>query len=97
MAAIAIGKDPRDVYGHNLIELIYNSPDRNLWDGSVEDTLTYQGNNGIIFALTALDTKQCSIPEDAKWTREKLVAELLRNQIEQGAWSVFTSSPGSAR
>ena len=96
MAAVAIGKDPRDVYGHNLIELIYNSPDRELWDGSVEDTLTYQGNNGIIFALTALDTKEFSIPEDAKWTREKLVTELVGNQIDNGAWSLTSSSTGAA-
>ncbi|MBO1912767.1 terpene cyclase/mutase family protein, partial [Microvirga sp. 3-52] len=47
-------------------------------------------------ALTALDTKHFSIQEGAKWTREKLVAELLGNQIENGAWSLFTSSTGAA-
>lgn len=86
IAAVAIGQDPRDVGGHNLIELIYNSPDRKLWDGSFEDTMTYQGNNGPIFALIALDTKNYPVPENARWTREKLIDELLANQNIDGSW-----------
>src|SRR5699024_2315677 len=89
MAAVAIGKDPQDVYGHNLIELIYNSPDRYLaYNDTYEDAMTYQGNNGPIFALIALDTKQFSVPDDARWTRQKLIDELLRTQNEDGSWSL---------
>lgn len=87
MAAVAINKDPQNIDGINLIENIYNSPERR----GGYDTMTFQGNNGIIFALVALDTLHFDVPTDAKWTREKLVAELLKNQREDGGWSLTTS------
>lgn len=88
IAAVAIGKDPTKIFvkdGENekhLIELIYNSPERN----GGYDTMTFQGNNGPIFALIALDTKGFAVPEDAKWTRQKLIDELLRTQNGDGSW-----------
>ncbi|GGA92522.1 DUF4430 domain-containing protein [Ornithinibacillus halotolerans] len=84
IAAVAVGLDPRDLNGLNLIELIYNSPERR---GGF-DTMTFQGNNGPIFALIALDTKNFPVPEDAKWTRQGLIDELLRTQNEDGSWSL---------
>ncbi|WP_088052699.1 fibronectin type III domain-containing protein [Virgibacillus dakarensis] len=84
MAATAIGKDPRAIDGLNLIEHIYNSPERR---GGF-DTMTFQGNNGPIFALIALDTKYFDVPEDAKWTRQKLIDELLRTQNDDGSWNL---------
>lgn len=93
LAALAIGKDPRDINGVNLIELIYNSPDRKMWDGSIEDTMTFQGNNGLAFALIALDAAEFTVPKDARWTREKIVKELLENQREDGAWNLNDSFP----
>ncbi|MEJ8777933.1 DUF4430 domain-containing protein [Pseudogracilibacillus sp. ICA-222130] len=88
LAALALEVDPRNVDGVNLIELIYNSPDRTLYDGTVVDTMTYQGNNGLAFALIALDAGQFDIPEDAKWTREAIIEELLENQRKDGAWNL---------
>src|SRR5699024_5793256 len=59
IAAVAIGKDPENVGGENLIDLIYHSPDRiQAWDGTAVDTMTFQGNNGPIFALITLDSKK---------------------------------------
>lgn len=84
MTAVALGKDPRNIEGLNLIELIYNSPERR----GGYDTMTFQGNNGPIFALIALDTKKFDVPEDAKWTRQKLIDELLRTQNEDGSWNL---------
>lgn len=86
MAAIVIGEDPQDVLDHNLIELIYNSPDHR----SGSDTMTFQGNNGVIFALIALDTLDFSVPHDARWTREALIEQLLNNQNEDGSWHLST-------
>src|SRR5699024_8857608 len=51
IAAVALGEDPRDINGLDLIDLIYNSPMR-----GVTDTMIMQGNNGPIFALIALNT-----------------------------------------
>ncbi|WP_026907082.1 DUF4430 domain-containing protein [Paucisalibacillus globulus] len=84
LAAVAIGLDPTDIGGKNLIELIYNSPERR----GGYDTMTFQGNNGPIFALVALDSQKFSVPEDAKWTRQMLIDELLRTQNADGSWSL---------
>jgi len=92
IAALALEVDPRNVDGVNLIELIYNSPDRTLYDGTVVDTMTYQGNNGLAFALIALDAGQFDIPGDAKWTREAIIEELLENQRKDGAWNLNEQS-----
>ncbi|CAM3228909.1 DUF4430 domain-containing protein [Filibacter tadaridae] len=96
MAATAIGIDPKNVdgKGFNLIEKIYNSEDRIMGTKRV-DSLTFQGNNGIIFALIALDSKAYKVPANAKWTRDKLVAELLKYQKADGSWSLETSTTGS--
>src|SRR5699024_1306156 len=96
LASLAINKDPRNIEGTNLVELIYNSPERELYDGSVVDTLTYQGNNGIAHALIALDAGKFDIPKDAKWTREKLVDTLLDAQREDGAWNLNDAFPGAS-
>ncbi|WP_158231784.1 DUF4430 domain-containing protein [Sporosarcina sp. P19] len=92
MAAVAIGKDPKNVKGFDLIEKIYNSEN---WTYLDSDSMTYQGNNGPIFALIALDTKNYSVPENARWNREKIVAELLRTQLVDGSWSLSNNPPGS--
>ncbi len=92
IAAAALGKDAANLDGQNLIEKIYNSEKTK--DGS--DSLTAQGNNGIIYALIALDTKNFKVPENATWTREKLVNELLDYQRADGAWSLSTSDTKAA-
>ena len=86
LAALAIGEDPENVAGHDLIDLIYNSPSHR----SGADTMTFQGNNGPIFALIALDSKDYPEPVGAKWTRQKLINELLKNQNEDGSWHLST-------
>lgn len=94
LAAVAIGKNSLNIDGRgfNLIDKIYNSEKAR----NGEDSLTFQGNNGIIFALIALDAGNFEVPEDARWTREKLVAELLSYQKTDGSWSLTTSTLGSS-
>lgn len=93
MTAGVLGIDPTnaDGKGFNLLEKIYNSEKRT----TGEDSLTYQGNNGIIFALIALDSKNYEVPKNAKWTREKLLSELLKYQKADGSWSLTTDKEGS--
>ena len=86
IAAVAIGEDPRDINGTDLIALLYDSPMR-----GITDTMILQGNNGPIFALIALDSKNFPEPFDSKWNREKLIKELLNNQHDDGSWSLSTS------
>lgn len=89
IAATAIGKNPLDVNGYNLIELIYNSLD----NVNGIDTMTLQGINGPIFGLIALDTDSFDIPNDARWTKEKLIQFLLDAQNDDGSWSLFGTAP----
>lgn len=85
MAAVAIGKDPGNIRGFNLLDKIYNSEN---WTYQNSDSMTYQGNNGLIYALIALDTKNFPVPQDARWKRGEIVAELIGNQMDNGAWSL---------
>ncbi|PIC73566.1 DUF4430 domain-containing protein [Sporosarcina sp. P17b] len=91
IAAAAIGRNPQNINGIDLLDKIYNSIDiRNV------DTMIRQGTNGLIFALVALDTKNYEVPKDAKWNREKIVKALLSYQRTDGAWSLSTSNTGTA-
>lgn len=60
-----IGKDITDVEGVNLAELMYNAS--GLTDGS----------NELTWVLLALDAANITIPDNAKWNREKMVNALI--------------------
>ncbi|MDQ0229626.1 DUF4430 domain-containing protein [Metabacillus malikii] len=77
----AVDEDATNFEGYNFIEKIYNN-----------ERLTFQGNNGVIFGLLAYDSRDYEIPEDATWTREKLINYLLDQQNESGGWPLFTGS-----
>ncbi|SMO95156.1 Prenyltransferase and squalene oxidase repeat-containing protein [Melghirimyces algeriensis] len=74
------GGDPRNVAGYNLIENIYNN-----------ERMTLQGNNGVIFALLALDSAHYHVPDHARWNRQKLVDWLIEKQNGDGSWALFGS------
>ncbi len=75
LGILAAGENPTNFEGYNLIEAIYNGD------------LTKQGLNGVVYGLLALDSASFEVPENATWTREKLVNHLLENQNEDGGWS----------
>ncbi len=75
LAVTAIGKDPRNIAGYNFIEKIYNN-----------ERMTIQGTNGVIFALLALDSNNYEVPNNALWTREKLLTWLLEQQKSDGGF-----------
>ncbi|PAD70972.1 hypothetical protein CHH83_00600 [Bacillus sp. 7586-K] len=76
--------DASSFVGYDLIEKIYNN-----------DRMTIQGNNGVAYALIALDSGNYEIPSNAKWTREALVKYLLNEQLESGGWSLAPNSKES--
>ena len=86
LALTAIGKDPRDAAGYNLLVPL----------ADFDETVS-QGINGAIFALLALDCGNYDIPENpdaaAQATRELYVEEILRREIETGGWALSGSSP----
>lgn len=75
IAIRAAGLNPASFSGFNLIQDIYNHP-----------RMTNQGTNGPIFALIALDSGNYVVPADARWTRERLVEWLLKQQNSSGAF-----------
>ncbi len=85
IALSAIGKDVTDVAGYNLIEPLADF-----------DFVTYQGLNGAVYALIALDTYNYEIPSAGdgatQTTRENLINYILENQLENGGWTFFGST-----
>ena len=86
LALTAIGKDPRNVAGFDLLLPL----------GDFDETIS-QGVNGAIFALLALDSKNYEIPAnpaaDTQATRELYVEEILRREIPTGGWALTGGEP----
>ena len=81
LALTAIGKNPADVEGYNLLAPLAN----------FEKTI-FQGMNGPAFALLALDAGNYEIPvlegEGVQAGRGMYVDYLLEHEIEGGGWSL---------
>lgn len=85
LALTAIGKEPADVGGYDLLAGLADM-----------DDVTYQGINGAIFALLALDSGKYDVPAAAEGgtqvTRDGLVAYILAQQLSDGGWALSGSS-----
>ena len=82
LALTAAGYDLRNVGGYNLLEGLTDM-----------DYVTWQGNNGAIWALIAFDSHDYEIPTAPaganQVTREKLVDSILGTQlVEDGGWAL---------
>ena len=81
LAVTAIGKNPQNVGGYNLL-LPLGDFEKSVW----------QGINGPVWALIALDSGNYSIPEnrDAKVqaTREMYIDYILKRQNSDGGWAL---------
>lgn len=82
VALTSIGKDPRDVAGYNLLTPL-GDYDKTIW----------QGLNGPIWALIALDSGDYPMPENpeakTQATREMYINRILECQLSDGGWSLF--------
>ena len=78
----AAGYDPTDVAGYDLTKAL----------GDFEKTI-WQGINGPIFALIALDSGNYAIPKNSEAetqaTRQMYVDEILSRQLSDGGFSLF--------
>lgn len=85
LALTAIGKDPADVGGYDLLAGLADM-----------DDVTYQGINGAIFALLALDSGKYDVPAAAEGgtqtTRDGLMAYILAQQLSDGGWALSGTS-----
>ena len=81
VALTAIGKNPKDVAGYNLLAPL----------GDYEKTI-WQGVNGAIWALIALDSGNYVIPNNPnvtiQATREMYINHILEKQTSDGGWAL---------
>ena len=88
MALTAIGKDPTQVGGYNLLEGL-----------SDYDKVMLTGTNGPIFTLLALDSGAHEIPKASEGktqtTRQLLIDTILERELEGGGFTVGMSSSGA--
>lgn len=81
LALTAIGKNPSNVAGYNLLMPL----------GDYEKTI-WQGVNGSIWALIALDSGDYEIPQNQNATiqanREMYIKHILENQTADGGWAL---------
>ena len=84
LALTAIGKDPSNVAGYDLLKPL----------GDFEKTV-WQGINGPIWALIALDSGNYDIPKNSEAktqaTRQLYIDEILKNQMKDGGWNLTGS------
>ncbi|WP_352406887.1 S-layer homology domain-containing protein [Acetoanaerobium noterae] len=90
LALTATGYDPRNVAGYNLIDPLADF-DKTIW----------QGINGPIFALIALDSGGYEITKNSNFkvqaTRDMYVDEILRRQLTDGGFSLFGGTKSSSQ
>jgi hypothetical protein len=82
LALTAIGKNPRNVAGHNLLQGLNSMK-----------YLKKQGINGVIWALIAFDSHNYDIPANTSnpsdtVTREKLIDHILSVQTPERGWTL---------
>lgn len=86
LALTAIGKNPADVAGFDLLKPLADF-----------EQVTRQGINGTIFALLALDSGNYEIPENpdaaVQATRQMYVDELLGRALPDGGWTLTGGEP----
>lgn len=80
LALTAIGKDPTDVAGYNLLLPLADM-----------DYITKQGINGAMYALLAFDAYQYLIPKapenTVQATRDHLIQTILAGELAGGGWN----------
>lgn len=90
LAILASGGDPTVVgedENGSTIDLI---ADGTYYRGEDSRSLGAQGLNGWIWALITLDSMRYNIPDDAVETRDSIIEEILRAQLEDGGFALNT-------
>ena len=85
LAVLACGGDPKNIGGADLIA-------DGTYDRGLAKPLDTQGNNGTIFALIALDSKNYKAPADAYESREDILQKILDVQLSGGGFAQLGTS-----
>ena len=87
LAVLAAGGDPTSIgtdESGNPINLIADGT----YDRGKTTPLGRQGINGWIWGLIALDSMRYEIPQDAYYTRDDIIIEILRQQLSDGGFAL---------
>lgn len=77
IALTALGYDPTDVGGYNLVEKLFDL-----------NNVSKQGINGVIFALIALDIKDFQIKGNAN-SRDMMIDYIIGKQLSDGGFALY--------
>ena len=94
LAIKACGGDPQS-FGKDKKGKPINLVADGTYDWSQTDDLADQGSNALIYALITLDDGGYEVPEGSKYTREKILSELIQYQDEDGAFALGKGEKGS--
>ena len=83
----AMGKDLTDIEGVDLMKGLYND--------ELQVKIGKDTSNAPIWALIALDCQNVEIPNDASWTREKLIQQILSFQTAEGGFGLIDNRTSS--
>ena len=91
LAMLASGGNPRKAGMNGDIDLIadgtFNRADKN---GGL---LGKQGINGYIWGLIALDAMSYAVPENAFYTRDDIILNILSREVDGGGWALSGNDP----
>lgn len=94
LAVLCSGGNPRRMGENGDIDLIADGVYMRV-DGSGEGILGKQGINGFIWGLIAIDSMCYEIPDDAYYTRDDIILNIMNRQLSDGGWALSgnTSDP----
>lgn len=94
LAVLCSGGNPRRMGKNGDIDLIADGVYMRV-DGTGEGILGKQGINGFIWGLIAVDSMCYEIPDDAYYTRDDIILNIMNRQLSDGGWALSgdTSDP----
>ena len=87
LAILASGGNPRRAGNCGDIDLIADGT-YNRVDASRVGILGRQGINGFIWGLIALDSMYYEVPQNAYYTRDDIILNILNRQLSDGGWAL---------
>lgn len=95
LAVLSLGGDPtafgKDDNG-NAVNLIADG----VYNWSRTESLGEQGTNGWVYGLITLDSLRYQVPKGASETRQNIICEILKLQLDDGGFALDTSSSQNA-
>lgn len=87
LAILASGGNPRRAGNNGDIDLIADGT-YNRVDANGNGILGRQGINGFIWGLIALDSMYYEVPDNAYYTRDDIILNILNKQLLDGGWAL---------